>query len=116
MSMTVQLPPTLQERLARVARRVRLLRALRGLSLLVLALTLVGGAALLVDLALGMNLPAGFRGIAFAVWAGIGITLGVAGLLRPLTRPLDPADLAAVIEEKYPELGERLTSSVELCQ
>ena len=31
-----------------------------------------------------------------------------------MQRSLDPAALAALIEEKYPELGERLTSSVEL--
>ena len=37
-----------------------------------------------------------------------------AGLVLPLMRRFDAAALAAVIEEKYPDLGERHTTSVEL--
>ena len=36
------------------------------------------------------------------------------GLATPLTRRLDAAAIAAAVEEKYPELAERLTTTVEL--
>jgi hypothetical protein len=63
MSTTVQLPSTLQDRIAAVARRVRVMRTVRGINLLMLALSLVAGAALLADLLLDGALPASVRGI-----------------------------------------------------
>ncbi len=116
MSTTVQLPSTLQSRIASVARRVRLFRTIRGISLLVLALSLIAGAALLADFLLDGALPASVRGVNLALWLGIAGALALAGLVLPLLRPLAAADLAAVIEEKYPQLGERLTTSIELCE
>src|SRR5579872_377040 len=109
---TINLSPTLRNRIAEVARRVRLLRALRGISLLVLVTVLTGGAALLADYLL--DLPSIVRMALFSTWCGLGLTTFLFGLVRPLCRPLPPADLAAVIEEKYPDLGERLTSAAEL--
>jgi hypothetical protein len=116
MSTTIPLPPTLQERIAGVARRVRVLRAVRGVSLLVLVLALTAGAALLADFLLDGNLPVAIRGVNLALWTALGSLLLTACLVLPLRRKLDAADLAAVIEEKHPQLGERLTSSVELCE
>lgn len=115
MSMTVQLPPALRDRLAAAARRVRLLRALRGLSWLVLALAVGASAAVLADWATG-GLPAALRGVHLAAWLALGGAIALITLIRPLFRPLDPADLACAIEDKHPELAERLTSSVELAQ
>ncbi len=112
MSSLVVLPSTLASRLQAVAKRVRLLRVVRGLSLLVLALSLTAAAAVLADYCL--ELPAVVRRIDLALWFTLGAVVGMAALLRPLSRKLDPADLAAIIEEKYPDLAERLTSSVEL--
>jgi hypothetical protein len=115
MSMTVQLPPALRERLDHLAVRIRLLRFLRGLSVLVLALVVTAGLALLVDYLFDSQLPALVRCLNFVVWLGLGGLLGWAGLAS-FRRSIDPADLAAVIEQRHPELGERLTTSVELCE
>ncbi|MFO0842711.1 MAG: hypothetical protein U0797_10000 [Gemmataceae bacterium] len=115
MSMTTPLPPALHRRLAGVARRVRRMRLVRGASLLVLALAGLAGGAFLADYLTRESLPGLARGAALAAWLGLGSLL-LLGLARRLLRPLDAADLAAVIEKRYPELGERLTSSVELCR
>ncbi len=112
MATAVALPPGLRSRIAAVAHRVRRLRFLRGLSLLVLLLTFGFGAALLADFFLDLSSPVRI-GI-FGAWAGLGLIVFVFGLLLPLGRRLDNDALAAVIEEKHPDLGERLTSAVEL--
>ena len=116
MSTTVQLPSSLRQRIVSLAQRIRLLRGVRGLSLLVLVLGLTAAAAMTADFLLDGALPDTIRRINITVWSGIGLTLLLVGLILPLLRRLDSADLAAAIEEKYPELGERLTSSVELCE
>jgi hypothetical protein len=112
MSTNVTLPPSLRQRIAAVARRVRLLRAARGLSLVVLLLAVTAGAAAVADF--GFDLPANVRQVVFASWFGLGAVAFLAAVLFPLARRLQPAALAAVSEEKYPDLGERLTSAVEL--
>src|SRR5439155_21513442 len=114
MSTSLTLSPTLRARLAAVARRVRLLRAARGLSLCVLVLALTAGVALLADYLSGQGLPTLLRQITLATWLALGAVILVGGLVLPLCRRLTPEALAAVIEKKYPELAERLTTSVEL--
>jgi hypothetical protein len=111
----MSLPASLLDRLGDFARRVRRLHALRGASLLVLTLSLVAGLAFLTDYLTRHALPGSVRGGLLVVWC---LLAGVLAwrLVRLLIQPLDPAHLAAVIEEKYPELDERLTSSVELAQ
>jgi hypothetical protein len=109
---TVALPPDLRNRIAAVAHRVRRLRVLRGLALLTLILAVGFGAALLADYFL--DLPSAVRIGVLAAWAGLGLAVALFGLLLPLTRRLDAADIAAAVEEQYPDLGERLTTSVEL--
>jgi hypothetical protein len=52
--------------------------------------------------------------VLLAGWLVLGVAVAVRGLLRPLCQPLCPEALAALIEEKYPDLGERLLSAVEL--
>src|SRR5262249_5262315 len=106
------LPSTLRARLTALARRIRRLRLLRGVSLLVLALVLPAAGLFATDAWLGLPLPA-LRG-ALAALAGGAVLAAVLGLVLPLRRKPDPGALAALIEEKYPELGERLTSTVEL--
>src|SRR5438093_870688 len=108
MPATVQLPSALHERLALLARRVRMQRLLRGLSVAVLSLALVGGVALLGDYLSGARLPALLREAALLLWLGLGGFL-VARLIHRHRQPLDPAALAALIEQKHPELGERLS-------
>jgi hypothetical protein len=114
MSISTALPPSLRDKLASVARHLRLRRAVRGLSLLFLALALLGGGALLADYFL--HLPVWVRVGLLGCWALSGLGVLLFDLLLPLCRPLSPEALAAVIEEKYPDLGERLTSTVELAE
>ncbi len=109
---TVALPPDLRNRIAAVAHRVRRLRFLRGLGLLCVVLALGFGAALLADYFL--DLSSAVRVGVVCAWGGLGLVVFFAGLVLPLMRRFDAAALAAVIEEKYPDLGERLTTSVEL--
>lgn len=109
---TVALPPDLRNRIAAVAHRVRRLRFLRGLGLLCVILALGFGAALLADYF--FDLPSAVRIGVLCAWGGLGLVVFFAGLVLPMMRRFDAAALAAVVEEKYPDLGERLTTSVEL--
>ena len=109
---TVALPPDLRNRIAAVAHRVRRLRFLRGLGLLCVILALGFGAALLADYFL--DLPSAVRVGVLCAWGGLGLVVFFVGLVLPMMRRFDAAALAAVVEEKYPDLGERLTTSVEL--
>jgi hypothetical protein len=112
MASTAALPPGLRHQLTAAAHRIRRLRFLQGISLLALALVLIGGAAMLLDV--WLDLPRIIRLVLFTSWASVGISVMIFGLLRPLCRRLDPEGLAAAIEDRYPDLGERLTSTVEL--
>jgi hypothetical protein len=112
MSTVAVLPSTLREKLTAMARRVRLLRAVRGFSVLTLTLALVAAAALTADA--WLDLPVFVRRVLLACWCGLGVGLALFGILVPLCRRIDASALAALIEERHPELGERLTSSVEL--
>jgi hypothetical protein len=112
MSSVAVLPSTLREKLAAAARRVRLLRMVRGFSILTLALVLTAALALAADA--WLDLPAVVRRLILASWSGLGIGLACFGILVPLCRRIDASALAALIEERHPDLGERLTSSVEL--
>ncbi len=112
MATVAVLPPALRAKIDAVARHVRLLRAVRGLSTLLLVLALGGGLALLADAAL--DLPWTVRAGLLAAWSGLGLALAAFGLVLPLCRRLDAEAIAAAVEEKYPDLGERLTSAVEL--
>src|SRR5687767_435212 len=112
MSMSVPLPSALQHRLAGVARRARTARSLRGVGWLVLLLSVGMGLALLADFLLG--LPALFRLGLLTAWALLGAVTLARAVLAPMVRRMDQADLAAAVEEQYPQLGERLLSSVEL--
>jgi hypothetical protein len=112
MSRMTALTPALRSRLEAVAGRIRLLRSARGLSLVALVLLLGGAAALLADYLL--TLPTTIRLTLFAGWLALGTATLLAKLVFPLLRRLDPADLAAVVEQQYPQLAERLTTSVEL--
>lgn len=114
MSDTIVLTPLLHSRLDAVARRVRRLRIARGLSLVALTLILTAAAALLTDHFL--PLPAFLRLALFGAWVLLGATLFLTALVIPLRRRLALAELAAAIEQQYPELAERLTTTVELAE
>ncbi len=108
------LAANLNQRIAALARRVRLLRMQRGFSLMGLFGVFLFLGIFAVDVWLEMP-PWGLTWAFTALLAGT-LGVGLFGLVVPLCRRLDTAALAALIEEKYPELGERLTSTVELAQ
>lgn len=112
MSSVAVLPSTVRDKLTAAARRVRLLRAVRGLSVLTFSLILVAAVVMVADAYLG--LPTLLRQVLLASWCGVGVGIGLFGVLLPLCRHIDASALAALIEERHPDLGERLTSSVEL--
>src|SRR5262249_21334658 len=112
---TVQaLPTRLREQLSQAVSRVRRLRLIRGASALAVVLLTTAAACLLADYVL--HLPATARGVMLAAWLAIGLGTAHWALLRPAIRRIDLDALAAVIEEKYPDLNERLTSTVELSE
>jgi hypothetical protein len=113
-STTTTLPASLRERLTGLARRIQALRALRSASVLVLTLAVLGGGLFLADSWLGLSLPA--LRVALAALVGVTAVLAGFGLAACLRRRPDAEALAALIEEKYPELAERLTSTVELAE
>ncbi len=112
MATVAELPSTLEQRLTKVADRLRWLRVARGLGWMVLALSFLAGVAILGDYLL--DLPAVVRGVLLAGWMSCGALILTFGLIVPLNRRLDIEALAAAVEEKYPDLAERLTTSVEL--
>ena len=112
MSTVVVLPATLRDKLTAVARRIRWLRAARGVSILALVLLLFVAAALAADA--WLDLPAVVRSGLLITWIGLGVSAAIFSLLVPLCRRMDAEALAALVEHRYRDLGERLTSSVEL--
>ncbi|HVS34911.1 MAG TPA: hypothetical protein VMS17_04975 [Gemmataceae bacterium] len=118
MATVAALPSDLRNRIGEVAQRVRLLRLLRGLGLLTLIMALGFGVALLADVVLvqafSFDLPNAVRIGVLAAWGSVGFFVFFFGLFLPLTRRIDAAAIAALVEEQYPELAERLTTSVEL--
>lgn len=112
MSATFSLPSPLRVRLAAIRWRIRLLLAVRGLAQVIILLGFMAAAAVLVDY--WLDLPAQMRQIVFSIWLIAGVACFLRRVAAPLCRRIDAAALAAVIEEKYPDLGERLSSAVEL--
>src|SRR5262245_61395093 len=112
MTQPTGLPDTLRVKLTTLTRRIRLVRATRGLCLLTLTVLVLLGVLFFADTLL--TLPRAVLRWALLGSAGLTALVAVCGLLLPLLRRHDPEALAALIEERYPELGERLTTTVEL--
>ncbi len=112
MSATITLPNSLRARLTALRCHIRLLRAVGGFALVVVVVSFLAAAAMLADW--WLDLPAQTRQILFVTWLAVTIAGLLRGMLVPLFRRIDAAALAAVIEERYPDLGERLSSTVEL--
>src|SRR6516164_10045447 len=113
MATVAALPNSLYDKIDSLARRMALLRLLRVAAGTVLLLTLVAGLIILADawLRFGLAMRLGF----LAGW----LVLAVAGIIKcvnALGRKADVDSLAALIENEYPNLAERLTSSVELAE
>ena len=108
-----QLPPELSATLQRATRRIKRILLLRGL-LAVTATTLIALLAIIaIDasfvlysqlLRLGLSLI----GLSAVLW------VAMRQLVRPLLQPYSPAKIATLIEQRHPELEERLSTVVEL--
>lgn len=108
-----QLPPELSATLQRATRRIKRILLLRGL-LAVTATTLLALLAIIaIDasfviyselLRVGLSLI----GLSAVVW------VATRQLVHPLLQPYSPAKIATLIEQRHPELEERLSTVVEL--
>jgi len=108
----VLLPEELWDKLWALEIRVKRLNLLRGAGITAIVAATVIAIGLIVDwrweLSLWMRIAlplAAFTTIASTLWWVV---------LRPWYQEFSPADLAALIEQQHPELGERLTSTIEL--
>ncbi|MBL8796026.1 MAG: hypothetical protein JNM56_19145 [Planctomycetia bacterium] len=106
------LPATLERKLTALDRHLRRQRLLRGLGLLGLVLAPLAGLALLADAFYA--LPSWARYGFLGGWLLVGLWTAWRVLLGPLLHRPARADLAAVIEQRHPNLGERLSTTVEL--
>jgi len=110
---SVPLPDSIQGKLDDLAARVRRLRLIRGASAVVL--TFVGVAAFSLVADAWLELPTAARVILFGLWVVTTITAVWFGLLRQ-RRPPSAVAMAGAVEDQYPRLRERLTSTVELAE
>jgi hypothetical protein len=112
MTKPIGLPEALRARLTALTRRIRWLRAVRGLCVLTLLGIVLLGGLFIADGLLTLT-PDALRYALLGITAALGLA-ALGGLVLPLFRRHDPEALAALIEQRYPELGERLTTAVEL--
>ena len=106
------LPKPLRRGLGRVDRKIRGVALVRGLGLVAIVLAVAAAIGMALDFAL--PLPIAARWGLWCAWIGLGVIVFAASVLRPIARRSGFADLAAVAERSRPEMGERLTSTVEL--
>ncbi len=107
------LPTQVTTELRRLEGRIRTLSVLSGLAVAVLAVAVVIVVAFVLDY--WLDLSANSRWIALGTLLTTGIALGAFGLRRLFFR-LPLPELAAAVEEKHPEFGERLMTLVEFSQ
>ncbi|NBO90830.1 MAG: hypothetical protein EBV06_00710 [Planctomycetia bacterium] len=112
--MSLTLPPIVNDRLSALSGQVQRLRGLAGVGRLLIMLVLTAGIAVLADAYLA--LPSFVRLMMLLGVGGWGLWGVVRWVLVELFSQPDQADLAALVEKHYPELGERLLSSVELAR
>ncbi len=108
------LPPAVRDQLHVLLRRIRLARWLRGLGTLIAVAVLLFAAAFCADRAIGLS-NQGLRLWVLALVLGVA-TAALLAIIRPLFRPLEPRTLAGLVETRYPNLDECLSSAVELIE
>lgn len=107
------LPAALHSKFIQIERRIRAIRILRGAAACALVLTGLFVAAYLVEATMGWSVV----GLRAANVGFMAVTLaGITATLLQWRRGLPRLRLAALIERQFPELGERLASTVELQQ
>ncbi|MBP5322083.1 MAG: hypothetical protein J6334_13990 [Kiritimatiellae bacterium] len=109
------LPKDLKRRLSRMIARIRWILFIRGL-LAVLAIAVAGILAVMaIDAAIVLIHPAARWGVSLTVAAMVLLTAWSA-LIRPLCQKLSLTRIARVLETRHPELQERISSAIELCE
>ncbi len=111
---TLAAPREIRRALGRVGGRLRVVGATRGLGNVALVASIGAVVGMAADFFVA--LPTSARWGIWGTWLG---AVGIAtlwGMVRPLVRSIDAADLAALAERGQPELGERLVGSVELLE
>jgi|GEM_PF-1744166 hypothetical protein len=111
MATVAALPNSLSSKLASVASKMARLRLLRAGAWSVLLLSVAAGIVLALDAWLAM--PTAVRVIALLGWAALAVAC-VWNCIRAFGHSPDANALAALIESQYPNLAERLSTSVEL--
>src|SRR5579864_262396 len=111
MATAVSLPTSLHQKLSDLAGKITQIRLVRNVAWTVAILGATAGLALVADYFLRFPgiVRAGLLGgwLLLAIW-------GVVRTLRVFSQRIDVDALAALIESEYPNLAERLTTSVEL--
>ena len=107
------LPTRVTDELRRLEGRIRSLSVLSGLAVAVMAMAVV--AAIAFGLDYWLDLSSSSRWVALCTLIATGVGLGLYGMRRLFLRVPLP-ELAAAVEEKHPEFGERLVSLVEFSQ
>ena len=111
-SQGLSLPITLDRKLAGLRTRVRWLSLAAGAALTVVVLVVLAAGGMAVDRV--WIVPDWVRWVTWAAWVLAGAVLVVRCVLLPAVRQMGSVALAASVERVFPELGERLTSSVSL--
>ena len=106
------IPPLIEQQLLVLDKQIRDTAFVRGAGRLVLGISIFLGCGLLLDACLGLN--GTIRGILLAAWVLLAFGLLWRNVIRPMFAPVSLASLAALVEQQFPELRERLTSLVEL--
>lgn len=106
-----QLPENIERPLLLLDRQVRDAVFTRGLARLALLAALGLGSVLTAD---GwLCLSGSVRGTLLVTWALVTSVVAWHQVIRPMFRPTNLAELAALVEVQFPELKERLSSLVE---
>ncbi|HXG24042.1 MAG TPA: hypothetical protein VNJ09_05750, partial [Chthonomonadales bacterium] len=108
------MPETLQSKLAAARRRWRSLQIGGGLALTFSVLVALSLLSFYCDRMLVLS-TAGRWAWLIVLVAGV-LATGVIGILLPLLRPLSDEAVAIEVERRFPILGERLLTTVELAR
>lgn len=111
MATIAALPSSLRQKLSAVARTMIRIRVVRSSSWLVLVLAASAGMIFALDA--WLKFPMAFRIAGLIGWIVVAIGMAI-HMVRALRRCPNVPALAALIESEYPNLAERLSTSVEL--
>ncbi len=113
-NLTTALPSRLEAKFTALEKRIRSRRLWRGLSWVVLVQLLVAAGLVALDAAIAI--PLGGRVGCLAGWVALGIGLVWIKVVHPLSQAIPREDLAVLVEDEYPILAERLSTTISLQQ